>query len=210
MIKRFYWALKNQFDTQVMLIFHAPYVAEPFIKSDEQREKLYLENRLETISADRLSDIIPGPAPKDKERLGQGHILRAFMDTQKVMSRFWLTRGTSSGLYAPWEGGISLGVRDELDYIWDCLTMPEYRQQGLYAEGLKMLIQEAHINQRTVGIYCRESNLPSRRVIERVGFRLIARLTLHRFGPIGFLRGQNRLRWCLLRRSFDLAEIISC
>jgi ribosomal protein S18 acetylase RimI-like enzyme len=67
-------------------------------------------------------------------------------------------------------------------YIWDCATLPEYRQQHLYSALLSYILHElvAHQPICRVWIGADLENLASQRGIARAGFKRVANLLVER------------------------------
>jgi len=80
-------------------------------------------------------------------------------------------------------GELSLRVRllpDEA-YIWNCVTLPEYRRHYLYSALLVYIVSELHADQFSrVWIGADLENIPSQRGIARAGFIYIADLIVAR------------------------------
>jgi GNAT superfamily N-acetyltransferase len=64
-------------------------------------------------------------------------------------------------------------------YIWDCVTLPDYRNQHLYSALLAFIVRELHARS-----YCRAwigadlENVPSQRGMARAGFHHVADLLI--------------------------------
>ncbi len=66
-------------------------------------------------------------------------------------------------------------------YIWDCATLPVYRQQGLFAALLVYIVSELQADPLCrVWIGANQENLASQRGIARAGFRRVADLVVAR------------------------------
>jgi ribosomal protein S18 acetylase RimI-like enzyme len=66
-------------------------------------------------------------------------------------------------------------------YIWDCVTLPAYRQQGLFTAMLGYLVGELQADPLCrVWIGANLENVPSQRGIARAGFRRVADLAVAR------------------------------
>jgi ribosomal protein S18 acetylase RimI-like enzyme len=66
-------------------------------------------------------------------------------------------------------------------YIWDCATLPEFRQRGLYSALLVYIVgelREENISRFWIGADL--ENLPSQKGIARAGFRPVAHLVIER------------------------------
>jgi ribosomal protein S18 acetylase RimI-like enzyme len=66
-------------------------------------------------------------------------------------------------------------------YIWDCFTMPAFRQRYLYTALLSYIarsLQEEHLQRVWIGT--NTDNLASQRGITRAGFQLVARIAVER------------------------------
>lgn len=77
-------------------------------------------------------------------------------------------------------------------YIWDCATLPEYRQKHLYSALLGFMLAELRAaGCRRVWIGANLENAISQRGMERAGFRHVADLELNRVvGPrLAWVRG---------------------
>jgi GNAT superfamily N-acetyltransferase len=74
-------------------------------------------------------------------------------------------------------GELNLRVRllpDEA-YVWDCFTLPPFRQQGLYSSLLSFILhrlRDAGIRRAWIGADL--DNIPSQRGIARAGFHIVA------------------------------------
>jgi ribosomal protein S18 acetylase RimI-like enzyme len=66
-------------------------------------------------------------------------------------------------------------------YIWDCVTLPEFRQKGLYSALLVFIAGELRREAtRRFWIGADLENLPSQKGIARAGFRAVAHLVIER------------------------------
>lgn len=78
-------------------------------------------------------------------------------------------------------------------YIWDCLTLPEYRQKGLYSSLLSSMLQELRGNGfRRVWIGADLDNEPSQRGIAKAGFQFVAEAVVARVLAVRMVWLQGR------------------
>ncbi len=68
-------------------------------------------------------------------------------------------------------------------YVWDCATLPEYRQLHLYSALLSYILHELMDHQPVCRCWIGADldNLPSQKGIARAGFRRVANLRVDRF-----------------------------
>ncbi len=78
-------------------------------------------------------------------------------------------------------------------YIWDCFTLPAFRQRGLYSALLAHILAELeHDNECRVWIGADMDNVASQRGIARAGFRPIADMVLARVFAMRLVWVQGR------------------
>jgi hypothetical protein len=82
-----------------------------------------------------------------------------------------------------WVGELRLELRLQPGeaYIWDCATLPEFRQKGLYSALLVFIVNELRGETASrFWIGADLDNLPSQKGIARAGFRPVAHLLIER------------------------------
>jgi len=119
------------------------------------------------------------------ERLRSGHRFFGFKMDGRVAAYFWF----SISCVVP----LSLGAKAEIPtgagYIWDCRTAPEFRGRGLYASGLRLLVDVNRAEGRSLTlIACDADNVASRKGIDKAGFVQSACWEIQRIGPLRFAR----------------------
>ena len=68
------------------------------------------------------------------ERLRQGHVLHGLVDHGDLCGYCWVSRaGSSNDVFF----GRRFNVPEAAVYIWDCATLPRYRNRGYYKTVLK-------------------------------------------------------------------------
>ncbi len=78
-------------------------------------------------------------------------------------------------------------------YIWDCFTLPTYRQQHLYSAVLIHILGELRADGfRRAWIGADLDNLPSQHGIARAGFTAVADLVVERVNAMRFVWAQGR------------------
>lgn len=97
----------------------------------------------------------------------------------------WLAFANRQG-WAPWALGAHIDLPASSGYIFDCKTVPEHRNRGLYKAALKnarWLCQKAG-GCKTVLIDVEPHNEPAVRAIKSAGFSKVATTEVRRFGPL--------------------------
>ena len=113
------------------------------------------------------------------ERLRQGHVLRGLVDHGDLCGYCWVSRaGSSNDVFF----GRRFEVPEAAVYIWDCATLPRYRNLGYYKTVLKG-IQSLEPGITSAYVAVDQFNHISRRALESVGFRVC-----FRYWGIRFLR----------------------
>ena len=104
-------------------------------------------------------------------RLGQGHVLHCLEDSGELCSYCWVSRaGSSNNVFF----GRRFKVPEAAVYIWDCATLPMYRNRGCYKAVLKS-IQSSEPGITSAYVAVDQLNHISRRALERAGFRVCFR-----------------------------------
>ena len=114
----------------------------------------------------------------------------------EVAAYIWLARAGHNTLEIPFGLGLRALLRPGEAYVWDCFTAEPYRNRGCYRELIRYGQQRsAEAGDSRVFIQCGRDNAPSRRGIERCGFRPRLAWEGRRYGPICvlLLDGQTRL-----------------
>ena len=109
---------------------------------------------------------------KSRERRDRGDKLLTLRDEDgRICHCSWVR--TSHGFVDIGELGESIqGLAEgELTIVFDCWTDPSMRGKGLYPWGIRYIANRAIENGSTCWIYCMRWNRPSRRGIEKAGFR---------------------------------------
>lgn len=105
------------------------------------------------------------------ERLIQGHVLYGIVEHDDLCGYCWVSRaGNSSNVFF----GRRFNVPEAAIYIWDCATLPRYRNRGHYKTVLKD-IQSSEPDITSAYVAVDQFNHISRRALESVGFRLCFR-----------------------------------
>lgn len=113
------------------------------------------------------------------ERLRQGHVLRGLVDHGDLCGHCWVSRaGSRNDVFF----GRRFKVPEAAVYIWDCATLPRYRNRGYYKTVLKG-IQNSESGITSAYVAVDQRNHISRRALESVGFRVC-----FRYWGIRFLR----------------------
>ena len=113
------------------------------------------------------------------ERLRQGHALHGLVDHGDLCGHCWVSRaGSSNDVFF----GRRFKVPESAVYIWDCATLPRYRNRGYYKTVLKG-IQSLEPGITSAYVAVDQCNRISRRALESVGFRVC-----FRYWGIRFLR----------------------
>ena len=113
------------------------------------------------------------------ERLRQGHVLHGLVDHGDLCGYCWVSRaGSRNDVFF----GRRFKVPEAAVYIWDCATLPRYRNRGYYKTVLKG-IQSSEPGITSAYVAVDQFNHISRRALESVGFRVC-----FRYWGIRFLR----------------------
>jgi len=113
------------------------------------------------------------------ERLRQGHILHGIVDHGDLCGYCWVSRaGSRNDVFF----GRRFNVPEAAVYIWDCATLPRYRNRGYYKTVLKG-IQSSEPGISSAYVAVDQYNPISRHALEKVGFRVC-----FRYWGIRFLR----------------------
>lgn len=113
------------------------------------------------------------------ERLRQGHVLYGLVDQGNLCGYCWVSRaGSSNDVFF----GRRFKVPEDAVYIWDCATLPRYRNRGYYKTILKS-IQSSGPVIASAYVAVDQFNHISRRALESVGFK-----ACFRYWGIRFLR----------------------
>ena len=115
------------------------------------------------------------------QHIKNGHRCYAFVSPeQSVVAYFWLTIGKKNGpIQNPAFKYFDWLIHHNEAYIWDCRTVPAYRQQGFYRKGLQKLAYfclQKKINK--IMISCDPNNLPSHLGILSAGFEWKGKTTV--------------------------------
>ena len=108
----------------------------------------------------------PALEAEDTERLGAGHKLVGFRDGGRVISYGWVA---VCGCDVDVLFGIRFSIPNETVYLWDCFTVDDARNQGLF----RRLLCDApkRVADATYALVAVDvMNKPSRRAIGRAGF----------------------------------------
>jgi len=135
-------------------------------------------------------------------RLREGHRCFGWRASDgQIASYLWFSNAAARN--PPWMFDLTILVRPDTAYIWDCRTAPEHERHGLYTAGLARLRRLAleHGAVRVL-IDCAPDNAPSIRAIEKAGFRRIADTDVRKIGPFNFFR-MNAGRWQVMSRCLD-------
>jgi len=113
------------------------------------------------------------------KRLREGHVLHGLVDHGDLYSYCWVSRaGSHNDVFF----GRQFNVPEAAVYIWDCATLPRYRNRGYYKNVLKG-IQSSEPGITSAYVAVDQCNHISRRALELVGFRVC-----FRYWGIRFLR----------------------
>lgn len=105
-----------------------------------------------------------------RERFAAGdHACLIRQDNQVLHVSWWGVRTTLSPDYEL-GAGCEWPLPQPAPVIFDCWTAPSARGQNLYPKVLMQLSNRLLDNYPAVWIYCLDTNLPSRRGIEKAGF----------------------------------------
>jgi len=119
----------------------------------------------------------PGALADFRKRLEAGRRLYAAWSAGQIAAYGWVSYEQE------FVGELNLRLKllpDEA-YIWDCLTLPAYRQKHLYSALLGHILRELRTGPtRQVWIGADKDNLPSQRGIARAGFHPVADLVVAR------------------------------
>ncbi len=125
--------------------------------------------------------------PQDIARLAQA---MGQNNEQDLLSRF--ERGCQC--YAAWVNGklgaygwvsfhteyvgelnLQVQLLSDEAYVWDCFTLPTFRQQGLYSSLLSYILRQLRdVGMHRAWIGADADNIPSQRGIARAGFEIVA------------------------------------
>jgi len=115
-------------------------------------------------------DAVLSAAPVARRR-DQGHVLYAIVEEGNVRAYGWVS---GAGLEVQVLHAMTFTVPPRCLYIWDCLTVPGERNRGRYKALLRGML--ATLPQTgTAYVAVDLGNAPSRRALERVGFRPLFR-----------------------------------
>ena len=105
-----------------------------------------------------------------QERLEKGYVCYGYCDKTSgaVIGYFWVTAADQTPVTAPFTMGADFLIQPGQAYIWDCRIEPAYQNQGLYAAGLRTLIDQFGPHEKWIN--CEHKNKPSRRGIQNAGF----------------------------------------
>lgn len=79
-------------------------------------------------------------------RLTAGHFVAfAVGKDEELQSWGWATAPSTGAQDAPWEFGIRMRVMPEFSFLWDYVTMPDYRGRGLYKAVLRYSAQQCFL-----------------------------------------------------------------
>ncbi len=148
-----------------------------------------------------LCRVLPPDLPRLAEAMGDN-------TQQAVLARFergcqcyaaWVDR--EPGAYA-WvsfqteyvgELNVQIQLLPDEAYIWDCFTLPRFRQQGLYSSLLNHTLRQLQdAGVRRVWIGADLDNVPSQRGIARAGFQVVADTVIARALAMRFVWVQGR------------------
>jgi|GEM_PF-4342991 len=111
----------------------------------------------------------------------------------KAGSRLWLGYWEGRLACLLWtvpggkQGSYFFPLTDRCTLVAHCVTLPEYRKRGCFTRGLKLVIASlVREGYHRFYVDCSDWNVPSRKAIERAGFRLIGH---------GKCRRKGRLIW---------------
>ena len=132
---------------------------------------LVVFSRIERSAFDRLAEAmeLPSPDPIHKRYQAGGQAFALWVENQ-IASYCWVSQG------AEWIGEMETHFQMQTGegYIWDCLTLPAFRKQGLYTALLGYMIQELHREGITrIWIGSNQENQASIRGFEKAGFQPI-------------------------------------
>jgi ribosomal protein S18 acetylase RimI-like enzyme len=121
----------------------------------------------------------PGSLEEIRSRFSAGrHCYAAWVDG-RIASYGWVSFDEEM------VGELDLRLRLLLGevYIWDCATLPAYRQKHLYSALLGYILHELCANQPVCRVWIGADldNVASQRGIARAGFRRVANLLVERF-----------------------------
>lgn len=127
---------------------------------------------IESVAKDRVSNSGIGiDAQELDERVEQGHRLYLARVASDVAGWGWSATSTAS----IGELGITIALPPRNRYLWDFVTLPEWRGQGIYPHMLQAILSyEADVDRFWVGHDY--SNVASGRGILRSGFQLVGEL----------------------------------
>ena len=105
------------------------------------------------------------------KRLKQGHVLHGLFDHGDLCSYCWVSRaGVSNDVFF----GRQFNVPEAAVYIWDCATLPRYRNRGHYKTVLKS-IQSSEAGITSAYVAVDQLNQISLHALKQVGFRVCFR-----------------------------------
>jgi len=99
----------------------------------------------------------------------------ALLDDDRVAGYGWV----SHDMIRIYELHLTLPIPRGHAYIWDCATLPGYRNQGIFAALLRFVLEDLRLQGDTQAwAAVAPGNEPSLRAFSRAGFRLVARAHL--------------------------------
>ncbi len=111
-----------------------------------------------------------------KTRLGRGDSCYLAFIEGKAVHRSWVT---STSCWVKDAKAIFKPLKNEF-YIYDSYTLPRYRSQGAFTSTLIRILADYQARGSSIWIAVRNDNLPSRRAIEKVGFKKTFALSFRR------------------------------
>lgn len=145
----------------------------PILAPGERCE--FRRNRIEdflTLEGGQETDL-PRLVRTAVERIGQGHALHTVLINGRLAHFGWAYR-PEEPLRLP-ETRTEASLPPDAVSLYDYVTVDAYRGRRLYPANLSQILREAFDGQAAAAyIVCDRRNLPSKRGIERVGFRRVA------------------------------------
>lgn len=140
----------------------------------------------------------------------RGHRCYAFFDDGGALASYiWITGDVNQQMMVPFVfTGLKMAVCPGSAYIWNCFTAPQFRNRGLYRNGLRSgLAVCATEGIDRVYIACEQNNAASVKGILAAGFREKLRYGGLRLGSTCLLkRSDRRIRLARIGDTWDVLD----
>jgi ribosomal protein S18 acetylase RimI-like enzyme len=181
-LRPLYWSLRRLIRVQTLAFFVCEHQSQ--LPTPDQTEIRCGGAGHEGV-AERMA-VLRGHDPAEyRGRLTAGHlVVYAVGSNGDVQSWGWVTAPPDGPQDAPWEFGIRMRVMPGSGFLWDYVTMPDYRGRGLYNTLLRHAAEQCFVRgaKRAWG-YADTGNTASRRGLIGAGYAGRAEIKMARIGP---------------------------